>query len=321
MSESMDIMQKNYYVSEHHKKIMAETNDDGFVCPITQEIIKIPGMLITGSLFELDEITKWLINNDTDPCTNELLVDKTITRNFWELYIFIDPRNTQVFEEARKFYRKESIDDIRGNILFVTYCREMMKIRQKNVRDRYNKNKNPSLIFSEKKEITLRNISKIKNEYNVKNQYEWEFVQKLLQYLLTTNSEELKILNNYSFGDFKNHASYIKRPENTGKDFQFVDLKNFNIEDKFIKGYCFDCADLTGSKWTNCQFNTCSFTLSKMNNVEFINVKFNDCVFFNASVEGVKFVNCNIDNANKVNREFNSTDDYDNFIKQFNARC
>lgn len=50
---------------------------DGFMCPITHEIMKIPVILVeTGHTFEKSALEKWLEKNNTCPMTGKELVSK-----------------------------------------------------------------------------------------------------------------------------------------------------------------------------------------------------------------------------------------------------
>jgi len=53
-----------------------------FMCPITQEVMKSPVILIeTGQSYEKTAIEKWLIDHDTDPLSNKRLTNKIIIPN------------------------------------------------------------------------------------------------------------------------------------------------------------------------------------------------------------------------------------------------
>ena len=53
-----------------------------FICPISQDIMEDPVILIeTGATYERKEILKWLSNHHTDPLTNEVLKNKSIIPN------------------------------------------------------------------------------------------------------------------------------------------------------------------------------------------------------------------------------------------------
>ncbi len=51
---------------------------DGFLCPITQDIMKDPVMLVDGHSYERKAIVDWLQRSNRSPLTNEVLVDRTI---------------------------------------------------------------------------------------------------------------------------------------------------------------------------------------------------------------------------------------------------
>ena len=53
-----------------------------FICPITQEVMKSPVILIeTGQSYEKAAIEKWLVDHDTDPLSNKRLTNKIIIPN------------------------------------------------------------------------------------------------------------------------------------------------------------------------------------------------------------------------------------------------
>ena len=64
---------------------MSEAHDvipHAFICPITQEIMKSPVILIeTGQSYEKLAIEKWLVDHDTDPLSNKRLTNKIIIPN------------------------------------------------------------------------------------------------------------------------------------------------------------------------------------------------------------------------------------------------
>ncbi len=50
------------------------------ICPISLEEIKTAGITCVGSIYDYDNITKWLTKNSTDPVTNLVLPTKLIAR-------------------------------------------------------------------------------------------------------------------------------------------------------------------------------------------------------------------------------------------------
>ena len=50
------------------------------VCPISLEEIQVAGITCVGSIYDYDQITKWLEDHDTDPLTNLHLVTKMVVR-------------------------------------------------------------------------------------------------------------------------------------------------------------------------------------------------------------------------------------------------
>jgi len=52
--------------------------ENNLICPITQEQIKIGGMIITGHIFEHSAIMEWLADHNTNPMTNNKIYDKTV---------------------------------------------------------------------------------------------------------------------------------------------------------------------------------------------------------------------------------------------------
>ena len=50
---------------------------DGFICPITQDVMKDPVMLMDGHSYERKAIEDWLTRSGRSPLTNELLSDRT----------------------------------------------------------------------------------------------------------------------------------------------------------------------------------------------------------------------------------------------------
>jgi serine/threonine protein kinase len=51
---------------------------EGFICPITQDIMKEPVMLLDGHSYERAAIEAWLSKSDRSPLTNEILKDRTV---------------------------------------------------------------------------------------------------------------------------------------------------------------------------------------------------------------------------------------------------
>jgi hypothetical protein len=49
---------------------------DGFICPITQDIMNEPVMLLDGHSYEKKAIVDWLRRSDRSPLTNEVLKDR-----------------------------------------------------------------------------------------------------------------------------------------------------------------------------------------------------------------------------------------------------
>jgi hypothetical protein len=50
---------------------------DGFLCPITQDVMKDPVMLMDGHSYERKAIVDWLQRSKRSPLTNEELADHT----------------------------------------------------------------------------------------------------------------------------------------------------------------------------------------------------------------------------------------------------
>ncbi len=50
---------------------------DGFICPITQDVMKEPVILMDGHSYERKAIEDWLTRSGRSPLTNELLSDRT----------------------------------------------------------------------------------------------------------------------------------------------------------------------------------------------------------------------------------------------------
>ena len=55
---------------------------DGFICPITQDVMKDPGMLLDGHSYERAAIQDWLQKSDRSPLTNDILPSRTMLDNF-----------------------------------------------------------------------------------------------------------------------------------------------------------------------------------------------------------------------------------------------
>ena len=51
---------------------------DGFICPITQDVMKDPVMLMDGHSYERKAIEDWLTRSNRSPLTNEILSDRTV---------------------------------------------------------------------------------------------------------------------------------------------------------------------------------------------------------------------------------------------------
>lgn len=60
---------------------MASTIPAGFMCPITQEIMRDPVMCCDGHSYERNAIMRWLQNNNTSPMTNLIMDDTSMYPN------------------------------------------------------------------------------------------------------------------------------------------------------------------------------------------------------------------------------------------------
>jgi hypothetical protein len=91
---------------------------DKFLCPITNEPIIKGGMTSVGQLYEFDAIKHWLQNHNTDPMTNIIMIDKTITeidvvsKNIDEINkIILDIRNGRVISDVKNKYQNVFSDN------------------------------------------------------------------------------------------------------------------------------------------------------------------------------------------------------------------
>jgi hypothetical protein len=50
---------------------------EGFICPITQDVMKDPVMLLDGHSNERKAIVDWLTRSGRSPLTNKMLSDRT----------------------------------------------------------------------------------------------------------------------------------------------------------------------------------------------------------------------------------------------------
>jgi serine/threonine protein kinase len=79
-----------------HIQEMARQNDqlkaipDGFICPITQDVMKDPVMLMDGHTYERKAIEDWLKRSVRSPLTNEVLSDRTTLLDNYALKSAID---------------------------------------------------------------------------------------------------------------------------------------------------------------------------------------------------------------------------------------
>ena len=60
---------------------MVSTIPAGFICPITQEVMKDPVICCDGHSYERNAIMRWLQNNNTSPMTNLIMDDTTMYPN------------------------------------------------------------------------------------------------------------------------------------------------------------------------------------------------------------------------------------------------
>ena len=66
-------------LAEQSKRFHDRTKSvpDGFLCPITQDVMKDPVMLVDGHSYERKAIVDWLKRSNRSPLTNEVLADRT----------------------------------------------------------------------------------------------------------------------------------------------------------------------------------------------------------------------------------------------------
>jgi serine/threonine protein kinase len=68
---------------------------DGFICPITQDIMKEPVMLLDGHSYEKKAIVDWLRRSDRSPLTNEVLKDRETMLDNYALKAAIENFHTK----------------------------------------------------------------------------------------------------------------------------------------------------------------------------------------------------------------------------------
>jgi hypothetical protein len=68
----------------NNSKEKAKENNQmkAFLCPITMAIMSDPVVAADGHSYERKAIEEWLESHDTSPCTNDLLLNKSLTSNF-----------------------------------------------------------------------------------------------------------------------------------------------------------------------------------------------------------------------------------------------
>jgi Pentapeptide repeats (9 copies) len=91
-----------------------------YICPITQEPIKVAGILCSGSFFEYDAISNWLHDHNSDPLTNLYLPTKFVVKftnlNYLKVKANDIRQSTKVwckgiyFEDDFKFYSDKLIN-------------------------------------------------------------------------------------------------------------------------------------------------------------------------------------------------------------------
>lgn len=70
------------YGKKIDKEITYDNIPEEFICPITKEIMDEPVMNEFGFNYEKYEIEKWMLNNNTDPMTNNQLNNRLLFPNF-----------------------------------------------------------------------------------------------------------------------------------------------------------------------------------------------------------------------------------------------
>jgi tRNA A-37 threonylcarbamoyl transferase component Bud32 len=77
----IDLFETLYQLNLHERQRWKDQQTvipDGFICPITQDIMKDPVMLLDGHSYERTAIEDWLKRSARSPLTNELLKDPSI---------------------------------------------------------------------------------------------------------------------------------------------------------------------------------------------------------------------------------------------------
>ena len=72
--EEMKMLQKA-------KELLFDEIPDDYICPISKNILIDPVLVSTGETYERHFIEKWFKDHDTDPLTNQIIVDKEVRSN------------------------------------------------------------------------------------------------------------------------------------------------------------------------------------------------------------------------------------------------
>lgn len=239
-------------------KVLLLIMNQSIICPISLEPIHKYGITAIGSIYEYNEIKKWLKINITDPVTNSVLPNNHVT-------IFDQKNGESVTEYAKR---------IRSNNL---QCNNKFRLEYESP-------------------IKHNKLIEIKENIGSIDKKIWDkYGEMKRNRLLTMEGSEAYCTSDFNADD----NDTIKRPDGTGKRFQFINLSNLQVNKGQYKSDDFSFADMSNSTFNKCDFSRCRFIGTNLEGTIF-----NECLFkgeeitFHKAIGSVIFINCSVEYTN-----------------------
>lgn len=115
------------------------------------------------------------------------------------------------------------------------------------------------------------------------------------------NDKRIQFQNGFSYAYPPDMINNDNRIENTGKNYDFMDLSKITVTSKNFKSETFNFANMSNCNFINCDFSRCEFMETNLNFVNFINCKFigEQVIFHKATTMKTMFKNCEFEYTNK----------------------
>ncbi|KAL9649296.1 hypothetical protein ABK040_014599 [Willaertia magna] len=206
-----------------------QLNNDGLICPITQQLMKEPVLLIeSGITYEKEAILNWLKNHDTCPCTNKVLKNKNFIVNFnlksiiensiskyidkiYKIIVKYVNLNDKFGKNLNDKFGKNNFNDKFGNNL--KYCKRCLEIIENSLNLLQNYLFHEKILILKELKIKILIFYKFKNEndclnylhlelQNLLKNNEFSHLLSFINLLISLFSENLNFTNNFTNFNF-----------------------------------------------------------------------------------------------------------------------